>query len=125
MKKILLSALAFSTILACSGSETYRGAWKATDANGDKFDITFDAEHFVIRDQSGKKANFEYSQNSVNISNSIETYGIQLGDGRAYKINFPVADDETIGVITDGNGQPLYTIDRDEYKRYEEIYRLQ
>ncbi len=111
-------------LYSCSGSDTYRGLWKAIDANGEKLEITFDAKSFSIKDSTGKANKFEYTQNSVSIENSIETYGIQLSDGREYLINFPFADDESKGVIKDAGGNPVYTIGRGAYLKYEDIYRL-
>jgi hypothetical protein len=111
-------------LYSCSGSETYRGLWKATDLKGEKLEITFDAKKFSIKDSTGKASSFEYTQNSVSIENSVETYGIQLSDGRGYFINFPFADDESKGIIKDAGGNPVYTIGRVAYLKYEDIYKL-
>ena len=119
---LLLSAVNF--LYSCSGSDTYRGLWKATDSKGEKFEITFDAKNFTIKDSAGKTTNFGYTQNSVKISNSVETYGIKLSDGRTYFINFPIADDESKGVIQDGNKNLIYTIGRNTHITYEDIYKL-
>lgn len=126
MKKLsVLAVIFFSVILiACSGSETYRGSWKVVDMNGAKFEIVFDAKKFSIKDSLGKSTEFEYTQNSVNISNGVETYGIQLGDGRTYQIHFPKAGDESIGIMKDENGAPMYSISRKEYMSYDAIYKL-
>ena len=59
----LISILLFS----CSGSDTYRGLWKATDSKGEKLEIAFDAKSFSIKESTGKASNFEYTQNSVSI----------------------------------------------------------
>ena len=111
-------------LYSCSGSDTYRGLWKATDSKGDKLEITFDAKSFSIKDSTGKASNYEYTQNTVSIENSVETYGIKLTDGRGYFINFPFADDESKGIIKDAGGNPVYTIGRKEYLKYEDIYKL-
>jgi hypothetical protein len=126
MRKTTSFLLGIISILlySCSGSETYRGLWKATDSNGEKLEITFDAKKFSIKDSTGKASNFEYTQNSVSIENSVETYGIQLSDGRGYFINFPFADDESKGIIKDAGGNPVYTIGRGAYLKYEDIYKL-
>jgi hypothetical protein len=112
-------------LLACSGSETYRGGWKATDGNGAKFEIMFDAKSFIVQDSLRKETKFEYTQNSVNIKNSISTYGIQLGDGRNYQINFPKANDESVALMLDNNGYVLYTMSRKDYLKYEDVFKLQ
>jgi len=111
-------------LYSCSGSDTYRGLWKATNSKGEKFEITFDAKSFSVKDSTGKASNFEYAQHTVSIENSVETYGINLSDGREYFINFPIADDESKGIIKDGGGNPVYTIGRREYLMYDDIYKL-
>jgi len=118
---ISLLALIF---VACSGSGTYRGNWKGMTANGEKIDINFEANTFSVKDSTGESKKFEYTQNSVNIENGVETYGIHLKDGRSYQINFPVANDESVGLINDGNGNPMFTISRKDYIRYEDIFKL-
>ena len=126
MKKIHTFLLGYFILLlsACSGSDTYRGAWKATDVDGGKFEINFEAKSFTVKDSTGKTDKFDYTQHSVKISNSVETYGIELSDRRKYEINFPKADDESMGLIKDENGRPLYVISRSGYLKYEDVYKL-
>ena len=126
MKKVSLTLLLILAVIlvGCSGSDTYRGSWKATDSKGAKFELFFDAKSFTVKDSSGKSEKYDYSQNSVEIENSVATYGIQLGDGRGYQINFPNADNETLGLIKDENGNPLYTISRKDYIKYEDVFKL-
>ncbi|MCZ4245404.1 hypothetical protein [Pedobacter punctiformis] len=127
MKKIsaLLLGIYSVLLIACSGSDTYRGSWKATDFKGAKFEISFDAKSFTVKDSTGKNIKFDYTQNSVKIANSIKTYGIKLGDGRGYQINFPKNNDESLALIIDQNGSPIYTISRKAYLKYEDIYKLE
>lgn len=126
MKKISIALLGILAVIlvACSGSDTYRGSWKATDAKGEKFEVFFNAKDFTVRNSSGKKEKFEYSQNSVQINNSVSTYGIQLADGRSYQIHFPKSDDESMGLIKDENGTPMYVISRKGYLKYDDIFKL-
>lgn len=119
-----LLALLLISLYSCSGSDTYRGAWKALNVKGQKLEINFDAKKVTIKDSAGQIKSYEYKQNSVSIQNSVETYGIQVSDGKTYSINFPIADDETKGVIKDAAGTPLYIIGRSGYVQYEEIYGL-
>lgn len=126
MKKlpIQLLALLFLLIMGCSGSDTYRGSWKALDAEGHQFEIVFDAKRFIVKDNEGKTKEYKYSQNSVSINNSVETYGINLSDGSHYKISFPIAKDESMGLITDLNGNALYTIGRSKFVQYNDLVKL-
>ncbi len=119
-----LLALVLISLYSCSGSDTYRGLWKALDERGEKFEINFDAKSFTVKDSTGQIKTYKYKQNSVSIQNSVETYGIQVSDGKSYLINFPIANDETKGVIKDGSGRPLYIIGRSGYVKYEEVYGL-
>lgn len=126
MKKIsnaILGILALF-LLGCESSDTYRGSWKATDKKGAKFELFFDAKNMTIKDTLGEKVKFEYTQNSVNIENSVETYGIILSDGRGYQINFPNTENENIGFIKDENGSPIYTISRKNFINYDDVYKL-
>lgn len=120
----LFAGLIVIMLAACSGSKTYRGAWKAMDANGQKFELVFDAKSFTIKDAAGATKHYDYTQNSIEIENSVETYGIKLANGRGYQIYFPNSGNETVGLIKDENGMPVYTISRSEYFQYEGMNKL-
>jgi hypothetical protein len=123
-KTLFLIGLIAVLLFNCSGSETYRGTWKAMDMDDQKFEISFDAKKFTIKNAEGKTQEYDYSQNSVNISNSQETFGIQLGDGRGYQIFFKNSSDESQGLIRDENGNPAFTISRKDYITYKEMYHI-
>ena len=113
------------SLYSCSGSDTYRGLWKAIDEKGEKYEITFNEKDINIKYMStGRVILYKYTQNSVSIKNSVETYGIKTNDGSSYQINFPIANDETKGVIKNAAGTPLYIMGRSEYIKYEDIYGL-
>ncbi len=61
MKKlnILLIGILVTILFACSGSDVYRGSWKAMDTNGGKFEIIFDAKNFAIKDSVGREIKFK------------------------------------------------------------------
>ncbi len=120
-----MSCLCAIFLIACKGSVQYRGKWKAIDLTGAKNEIVFDAKSFTIKDSSGNIRKFEYVQQSVNIVNSVETFGIKLGDGRVYQIHFPIAKNDSLGLINDATGSPVYTISRSEYKTYDDIVKLE
>ena len=119
-----LLALVIISLYSCSGSDTYRGLWKAINERGEKFEINFDAKNFTVKDSSGQVKTYTYTQNSVSIKNSVENYGIKVSDGKDYRISFPVANDETKGAIQDATGRPIYIIDRSNYIKYEDVYGL-
>lgn len=127
MKTCYLIPLFFSVLVllgSCSGSDVYQGNWKATDADGEKYEINFEPQSFSIKDKTGKSDKFDYTQNSVKIENDVKTYGIQVSDGRTYCIFFPIANDTSKAVILLHNNQPLYTISRTSYIQYKELYKL-
>ena len=126
MKKISLSFLGFIALLliGCSGSDTYRGNWKGMTPSGGKVEIFFEAKKFTITDSTKKSVVWGYTQHSVNIKNSIKTYGIGLDDGRVYKINFPLANNDRIALIKDENENVIYSISRTDYISNEDIYKL-
>lgn len=126
MKKLKHLAGLFVLVLltACSGSETYRGDWKAANAEGEHYIVNFQEKSFSVTGEDGESTTYEYSQNQVNISNGVETYGIKLEDGRNYQLNFPLPEDESVGILLDSNGNLLYTISRTDYKSYDDIFAL-
>jgi len=111
-------------LIGCSGSDVYRGTWKATDAKGGRYELFFDAKTFTITKNLGEAEHYDYSQTSIEINNSIKTYGIKVKDGKAYQINFPNSSNESLGLIKDGNGRPIYTISRKDYILYEDVFKL-
>ena len=119
-----LLGMVLISLYSCSGSDTYRGVWKALNVRGEKLEINFEAKSLTIKDSTGQIKTYNYKQNSVSNKNSVETYGIQVSDGKSYQINFPIANDETMGVIKDAAGTPLYIIGRSRYVQYDEIYGL-
>ncbi|MCX6209205.1 MAG: hypothetical protein NTZ59_06770 [Bacteroidetes bacterium] len=123
MKKLSTILLGFAMffLASCSGSETYRGAWKAMDKEGEKFELVFKSKSFSVKDSLGVVKQLNYKQTRITIENGIKTYGITLKDGRSYEINFPKANDESIGLIKDENGTPIYTICRKEFTKFEDI----
>ena len=111
-------------LASCSGSDVYKGLWKATDSNGNQVQINFEAESFSVKDTLGNSREYNYTQNSIKTSNSVKTYGIKLSDGRGYQINFPNTTTDNVALIMDENGNVIYTISRNEYIVYEDIYKL-
>lgn len=119
MKKLSILLLSIFTIIliSCSGSDRYRGAWKATDPKGLRYDIIFDAKSLSITDTTGKSQKFDYTQNSVEFKNSVENYGINLANGTTLKLTFPDSKQESVGLIKDEAGNVMYTINRTTYLR--------
>ncbi|MCD8741866.1 hypothetical protein LT679_14715 [Mucilaginibacter roseus] len=126
MKKITLFLFGLIAIflMSCSGSDAYRGEWKGMTPSGEKVKITFEAKKFTIKDSTQKGKTYDYTQNSVSIKNGVKTYGIKLGDGRGYRVHFPVAGNESIGIILAESGTILYSISRKDYTKIDDIYSL-
>ncbi|MGC4021866.1 MAG: hypothetical protein QM734_07915 [Cyclobacteriaceae bacterium] len=89
-----------------------------------KFEIEFSPNSFSVKDSTGKLTRYSYTQNSYHYENSVETYGIRLEDGRGYQVYFPKSDDETLALLKDEHGMPLFTISRKDYQTYEDVYKL-
>ncbi len=122
MKKIILVFL-FSFLFSCEGSDVYRGKWKALDKEGNKLEIEFFPKKMTLLDSLGKSINYDYTQNSIESDDSIKSYGITLSDGRIYQIYFPKKDC-SIGLILDENDNQIFTLSRDAYVDFDEIYKL-
>lgn len=110
-------------LASCSGSDFYQGEWKATGSTGEKCVIVFEANTFSITDSTGASSSYEYTQNSVSIENGVKSYGIKLSDGSLYTLTFPHADDTSVGAILDQNNYVIYTIGRNDYLGYEDLYK--
>ena len=111
-------------LTSCSGSETYRGEWKATDSNGTHLDITFQEKSFSVKNGTNSSS-FGYTQNSVSVENSVETYGIEVDDGRSFQIQFPVANDKSKAIVLGLYDNVIYTISRGSYISHDDIYKLE
>jgi hypothetical protein len=110
---------------ACSGSDTYRGDWKAKDISGNKWDMHFDAKTFTLKNDQGLKEQYNYSQVSVKFENSIRSYGIKLKDGRAFRITFPIPGNTDKGIIHhETTSEAVYSIGRNEYVDFAELIKL-
>lgn len=123
MKRIYILLLPI-ILFSCSGSDTYQGKWYALNSDNSKFELSFSAKSFTIKDSTGTAKDYEYSQRSYNYSNSVVTYGIQLSDGRTYQITFPKSDDPDVALLADGNGTLMFTLGRKKYVTYNDIYDL-
>jgi len=111
-------------LVSCEGSENYQGSWFATNRDGEHFDIEFDSHFFSVVNDSGDSSIHKYSQHSYKYENSVTTYGIKLEDGRNYNVFFPFAKDSTKAVIQLESQEVLYTLCRDSFILFEDIYAL-
>ena len=114
----------FLLFTACQGSDAYQGQWHATDRSGEKYTIDFTEHFFTVIDAHGDSVAHPYSQYSFNYEDGVTTFGIKLGDGRAYRIFFPLKNDTTKALIQLEDQETHYTICRDSFLRYEDIYDL-
>jgi hypothetical protein len=126
MKKyfILMIVMLTQFIAGCSGSDVYRGSWKAMSQDGKKCELFFEEKSFRVTNSDGTRETYEYSQNSIKIENATKSYGIVLKDGRRFVIAFPIANKTDRGIISLEGGAPLYTIGRVEYIPFDDMFRL-
>ncbi|WP_130736003.1 hypothetical protein [Flavobacterium sp. J27] len=123
-KRHLLLLFLFSIVLfSCEGSDAYQGKWKAINRDDERFEITFTATEIATKDSKRKTLKYEYSQNSIHYENGAITYGIQLSDGREYQLFFPKKD-KSVGMLLDRDGRMVYTLSRNAYVTYDDIYKL-
>jgi len=118
----LFIAVVALIIAGCKGSDTYRGTWKAMDAVGAKSTLHFEDTTVTVIDSTGKTEKIGYKQNSVNLENHKETYGITLSNGNSFKIVFPNKKGEHVGFIANKDDQLIYSLGREEYVTYEQVY---
>ena len=111
-------------IMGCQGSEVYRGKWKALNPEGIQSTIEFTEDQMIVTRDSSDTETWKYAQNSVHISNRNREYGIRLDNGLSYKILFPIKDNQDKGAITDQNGQIIFTIGRNEFYTYQDVFGL-
>ncbi|MVO08588.1 glycosyl transferase [Flavobacterium sp. TP390] len=123
-KRNLLLLFLFSIVLfSCEGSDAYQGKWKAINRDDERFEITFTAKEITTKDSKRKTLKYEYSQNSIHYENGATAYGIQLSDGREYQLFFPKKD-KSVGMLLDRDGRIVYTLSRNAYVNYDDIYKL-
>lgn len=109
---ILISAWMLSS---CKGSDTYRGEWKVTGINGERFVFHFLEKSLVTTATSGIPDTVGYIQNAIRVENGIRSYGINLSNGYQYLIVFPVKGDDTKARITNPEGGTIFTMGRSAY----------
>lgn len=110
--------------MGCQGSEVYRGKWKALNPEGIQSTIEFTEDKMIVTRDSSDTETWKYAQNSVHISNRNREYGIRIDNGLNYKILFPVKDNLDKGAIADQNGQIIFTIGRNEFNTYQDVFGL-
>lgn len=121
----LFSFINFSLFLlilvACQGSSTYRGKWKATGPNESKYEIIFDATSLSIKDSTGKLDQYNYTQTGIEKVNSSSIYKISIKGGADYKLHFSDASNNQVGYMVDEQGRRLYTLSRNQYLKFDEV----
>ena len=120
-KTALLPALAAALLLgACSGSESYRGEWKAVASDGSKSDgskaeITFAEKSFTVKDEKGKEAVYEYTQNQYKLESGRTSYGIDIKNASEARIVFPFKGKADRATMVAPDDTILYMLDRHAY----------
>jgi uncharacterized lipoprotein YehR (DUF1307 family) len=130
MKKIKLVIVncLFLLLYSCGSSDDYQGKWKAVNLEGEKHEITFLQKKITIREISGNTVQYSFIQTGMGHQGStertIDNYTILLNNGAKYQIYFP-KNDETMGIILDENGAPLFTISRKDFLSYDAFSKLE
>lgn len=121
----LLPALTVSLLLsACSGSEAYRGEWKAMAPDGSKAEISFAEKSFTVKDGKGAQTVYEYTQNEYQYENGRTSYGIDIKNSSEMLIIFPFKGNETRAAMTAPDNTLIYTLDRNNYVPVQEFWKL-
>lgn len=111
---------------SCSGSDEYIGNWKATNPNGEKFNIQFEPETLTIISAKHDTTIIGYNQLGYTWEGGIETFGIKLDDGRRYDVKFPVPTDSVSALILEQTQQTtLYVLHRTEFKDFYDVHRIE
>lgn len=118
---VLVSALMLG---ACSGSEAYRGEWKATAADGSKAEITFSEKSFTVKAENGGQTVYEYTQNQYQYQNGRTNYGINIKNGASLQIVFPFQNNTERAAIVAPDDSILYTLGRNAYIPTEQFWQL-
>lgn len=123
MKNLIYMSFLFFSILFvnCSGSDVYRGEWKATDMNSNKLTINFEENTLTITKEDGESKTYKYTQNSVKLKNSTSKYGLNLEGGIELDIVFPAKDKDKGIITTRDSEKPLYIISRTDYIQYSDF----
>ena len=122
IRPALFAAALFLT--ACSGSEAYRGEWKATAADGTKAEIVFAEKSFTVKDEKGGQTVYEYTQNKYQFENGRTSYGIDIKNGSEAQIVFPFKGNGERAAMTAPDDTILYTLDRRAYIPVDRFWQL-
>lgn len=83
-------------LVSCKPSEKYAGDWNAVSDTGEEISMHFDREEkkLTLVDSSGEEEVHEINQNSTGIKNSLQYYGIEIGEDYYYIIFKDRKDEE-------------------------------
>ena len=124
-KTALLPALAAALLLgACSGSESYRGEWKAVASDGSKAEITFAEKSFTVKYEKGKETVYEYTQNQYKLESGRTSYGIDIKNASEARIVFPFKGKTDRATIVAPDDTILYMLDRHAYVPTDQFWKL-
>ncbi len=121
----LLPALATALLIsACSGSESYRGEWKAVASDGSKAEITFAEKSFTVKDEKGKETVYEYTQNQYKLESGRTSYGIDIKNASEARIVFPFKGKTDRATMVAPDDTILYMLDRHAYVPADQFWKL-
>ena len=121
----LLPALAVALLLgACSGSESYRGEWKAVASDGSKAEITFAKKSFTIKDEKAKKPSTNTLRTNTNSESGRTSYGIDIKNASEARIVFPFKGKTDRATMVAPDDTILYMLDRHAYVPADQFWKL-
>ncbi|MDO5073730.1 MAG: glycosyl transferase [Neisseria animaloris] len=122
---LLFSGAIILLLNGCSGSETYRGTWKAMDTNNVPMEIVFEEKQFTLSDlQKNTKKTYRYSQNTIQYENGKRRYGIQVENGASFSIAFPFQNDEERAMLIAPDNTVVMTLDRTKHLPLKDFWQL-
>lgn len=109
----LLAVGATLLLVACSGSEDYRGEWKGMDNKNAQVQVIFAEKSLTLTDvQSGQSKTHQDTQNRVAYSSGRKTYGLEIKGGAPMQVVFPFEGDNSRAALTAPDGQMVMTLGR-------------
>lgn len=88
IKYMIAISVVVLLVVGCKPSEKYAGDWLGVSDSGEEVSMHFDREEkqLTLVDSDGQEEVHDINQNSTGIKNSLQYFGIELGDDYYYVI---------------------------------------